>query len=259
MPSALAIAAHPDDIEFLMAGTLVLLREAGWAVHYFNLSSGQCGSDRIPAARLRVLRRREAREAARVLGATWHSPLTDDLEIFYGDKLLRRVAAVVREVKPSIVLTHALEDYMEDHTETARLAVTAAFARGMPNYRTQPRRAPWAGDTAVYHGMPHGLKDRLGREVRAGCWVDTGRVQELKRRALACHVSQGAWLDASQGMDSYVSVMDAMGRAMGRQSGRFSYAEGWHRHNPLGFGAEDADPLRDALGPAFLAASVRRG
>jgi len=37
---ALAIAAHPDDIEFVMAGTLRLLRDAGWEVHYLNLSTG---------------------------------------------------------------------------------------------------------------------------------------------------------------------------------------------------------------------------
>lgn len=252
MPSALAIAAHPDDIEFLMAGTLVLLRGAGWDIHYLNLASGNCGSATIPAARLRGIRRREARAAAAVLGARWHPPVTDDLEIFYGDRLLRRVAAVVRAVKPAIVLTHALDDYMEDHMATARLAVTASFARGMPNYRTVPSRRPWPGDLALYHAMPHGLRDRLGRGVTAGCWVDTGAVQEIKRRALACHASQGTWLDTSQGMDSYVAVMDAMARDMGRQSRRFSFAEGWHRHNPLGFCAPEANPLREALGGAFL-------
>ena len=69
MPSALAIAAHPDDIEFLMAGTLLQLGRAGWDLHYFNLSTGNCGSAVIPGSRLRVVRRREAREAARRLDA----------------------------------------------------------------------------------------------------------------------------------------------------------------------------------------------
>ena len=40
---AFAIAAHPDDIEFYMAGTLLLLRERGWAIHYMTLSTGSCG------------------------------------------------------------------------------------------------------------------------------------------------------------------------------------------------------------------------
>ncbi|MFZ4593238.1 MAG: PIG-L family deacetylase, partial [Verrucomicrobiaceae bacterium] len=44
MPSALAITAHPDDIEFVAAGTLLLLKEKGWDIHYFNVSRGNCGS-----------------------------------------------------------------------------------------------------------------------------------------------------------------------------------------------------------------------
>ena len=253
MPAALAIAAHPDDIEFLMAGTLLRLRQAGWETHYFNLSSGNCGSATIPGGRLRQVRRREARAAAKFLGAVWHPPIADDLEIFYEDGLLRRVAAVVRQVVPSIILTHAPVDYMEDHTNTSRLTVTAAFARGMPNYRTVPRVRAVAGDVTLYHALPHGLRDPLGRPVVAGAWVNTGSVQEAKRAALAKHVSQRSWLDESQGMDSYVRAMDDFGREQGRQSRRFAYAEGWQRHSHLGFCAPEADPLRDALGPEYLA------
>ena len=42
--AAMAIAAHPDDIEFLMAGTLRLLAEAGWETHYLTVANGSCGS-----------------------------------------------------------------------------------------------------------------------------------------------------------------------------------------------------------------------
>ena len=41
---AMAIAAHPDDIEFMMAGTLILLKESGYEIHYMTLSDGNCGS-----------------------------------------------------------------------------------------------------------------------------------------------------------------------------------------------------------------------
>ena len=44
MPSAIAIAAHPDDIEFCMAGTLLLLKRAGWEIQYLNVSRGNLGS-----------------------------------------------------------------------------------------------------------------------------------------------------------------------------------------------------------------------
>lgn len=252
MKRVLAIAAHPDDIEFLMAGTMVLLARRGWSLHYFNLSTGNCGSATVPAAKLRGLRARESRAAARVLGAKWHAPVADDLEIFYGDRLLRRVAAVVRRVQPSVVLTHALVDYMEDHMQTARLAVTATFARGMPNYRTSPRVPAWSGDAVVYHAVPHGLRDPLGRRATARAWVNIGEARELKRSALACHASQRSWLDQSQGMDSYLQAMEDFGEELGRLSGRFAVAEGWTRHHPLGFAPLDSDPLQDALGAAHL-------
>ena len=247
-PAALAIAAHPDDIEFMMAGTLLRLKAAGWAIHCCNVASGSCGSMTLTAAQARRVRRREAQEAVRRLGAVWHPGFADDLEIVYETKLLRRVAALVRDVRPTIVLTHSPEDYMEDHMATARLAVTATFARGMPNFRTEPRRPAAGGDATVYHAQPPGLKDGLGRAVAAEVFVDVTEVQPTKRAALAAHASQHAWLDETQGMSSYLEAMEETARAVGRSSGKFRLAEGWRRHNALGFCAETADPLRDALG-----------
>src|SRR5882672_9819550 len=103
---AMAVAAHPDDIEFMMAGTLLLLKQAGYEIHYLNLSSGNCGSVQHRAARTRSLRRREARRSAKILGAHYHPSLTDDLEIFYEDRTLRRLVAIIRAVEPTILLTH---------------------------------------------------------------------------------------------------------------------------------------------------------
>jgi N-acetylglucosamine malate deacetylase 1 len=247
MPAALAIAAHPDDIEFLMAGTLLLLREAGWEVHCFNVARGNLGSMHHPPARIAAIRRREARAAAKLIGATWHPPICDDLQIFYEDRSIRRVCAVVREVAPGIVLTHSPEDYMEDHMITSRLAVTAAFAHAMPNYRTLPKRKATSQEVTVYHAMPHGLCDGMRRLIAAETYVNTTAVHATKRAALACHDSQKAWLDVTQGMDSYLTAMDEFSRETGRLSQKFIYAEGWRRHSHLGFCQEDADPLRGAL------------
>ncbi len=252
MKSSIAIAAHPDDIEFYMAGTLLLLKKAGWEIHYLNLASGHCGSLSRSAAATRLLRRREAERAARLLGAHYHPSLVDDLEILYELKTLRRLAAVLREVKPTIVLTHSPQDYMEDHTNACRLAVTAAFARGMPNFKTLPPRAATAGDVTVYHAMPHGLCDGLRRRIRPGAFVNTTSVHQVKRAALAAHASQKAWLDASQGLDSYLLALDELSRAVGRMSRRFQHGEGWRRHLHLGFSATDSDPLARALGSDYL-------
>ena len=249
--SAIAIAAHPDDIEFVMAGTLLLLKERGWEIHYCNLSSGNCGSARHNAATTRRLRLAEAKRAAKILGAHFHPPIADDLEILYDLKLLRRVAAVIREVKPSIVLTHSPEDYMEDHMNTSRLAVTAAFSRGMPNFVTAPRRSPVEGDVTVYHAMPHGLRDGLRRPVLAESFVNTTSVQTIKLTALAAHRTQKEWLDVSQGMNSYLRAMEDASLAVGKMSRRFKHAEGWRRHSHLGFSGTATDPLRDAAWKEF--------
>src|SRR5438477_833995 len=190
MKSAIAIGAHPDDIEFYMAGTLLLLKQAGWQVHYLNVASGNCGSVNWKPARTRAVRRREAQQAAKILGARWHGSMCDDLEILYEIGLLRLFAGVIREVKPAVLLTHSPQDYMEDHTNTCRLTVTAAFARGMPNFRTNPRRVAVPGEVAIYHAMPHGLRDPLRRRVVAGAFVNTTSVLSLKREALARHRSQ---------------------------------------------------------------------
>jgi LmbE family N-acetylglucosaminyl deacetylase len=252
MPSALALAAHPDDIEFMMAGTLLLLAEAGWAVHYMNVSSGNLGSLSMSLAETARVRRREARRASALLGAAWHPPICDDLQIFYEDRTIRRICAVVRDIDPAVILTHSPTDYMEDHMTTARLAVTAAFARGMRGYRSTPGRKPVNGPVTIYHASPHGLRDGLRRLIRPGAFVDTTSVHDRKRAALALHESQRRFLDRTQGMDDYLNTMEEFSAAMGRLSGRFRHAEGWRRHGHLGFSATEVDPLRDALGERCL-------
>jgi N-acetylglucosamine malate deacetylase 1 len=248
MPSALAIFAHPDDIEFVAAGTLLLLKQRGWDIHYINLCRGNGGSVQMDGPTTAKQRLAEAQEAARILGAHFHPPICDDLELTYAVPYLRQVTAIVREAKPSIVLTHAPSDYMEDHMAASRLAVTAAFSHGIPNFHSEPPRDAYFHDVTVYHAMPHGLRDPLRQRLQAGLYVDTRSVHSQKRLALAAHESQKHWLDVSQGMDSYLISMDEASAALGELSGRYTQAEGWRRHLHVGFSSQDVDPLRDALG-----------
>ena len=251
-PIAIAVVAHPDDVEFFAAGTLVRLKQAGWSTHYLNVSNGDCGSlvtDRSETARIRTA---EARAAAAILGAEFHESLAADMLIFYEERLLRKLAAVIRAVQPRIVLTHSPEDYMEDHMNTARLAVSAAFVRGITNFESDPPVPTYGTDVTVYHAMPHGLCDGLRRPIEPDCYVDITAVQETRRRALAAHASQKDWLDATQGMGSYLDTCDAMSREVGRRSGRFTHAEGWRRHLHLGLSASDTDPLAEALGDSCV-------
>jgi LmbE family N-acetylglucosaminyl deacetylase len=251
MPRVLALFAHPDDIEFRAAGTLLLLRQHGWELHYCNLSNGNLGSAQMNLTRTAKVRQAEAKAASRLLGAQWHPSICGDLGVLYSAPLLRKVCALIRKVDPHVILTHPPQDYMEDHMNTCRLVVSAAFARGIPNYRTQPSRKPTLTPVTLYHSMPHGLLDPLRRPVEPEGFVDISAVQSEKKEALACHHSQKHWLDLTQGPDSYLQALDLDGAALGKRSGRFRFAEAWTRHLHLGFGAEDDHPLRDVLGRAY--------
>lgn len=244
---AFAVCAHPDDIEFMMAGTLIQLQGAGYEIHYMTIANGSCGTVDQDVDTIVRIRRQEALDATSLIGAIYHESLCNDLEIFYDLPLLRRLSAVMREVAPDIVLTHPPRDYMEDHMNACRLAVTAAFGRGIRNFRTEPERAPVDNPLTLYHAMPIGLRDPLGRRVYPGLYVDISDVIETKRQMLARHRSQKEWLDASQGIDSYLQHMLNMSREMGEMSGRYRYAEGWTRHLHYGFCEPDDDPLAEAL------------
>lgn len=259
MKTALAIAAHPDDIEFLMSGTLMLLRKAGYEIHYWNLASGCCGSSQHDAATIARIRRSEAKAAAKAIGAVFHESICDDLAIFYDRPTLAKVAAGVREVAPEILLTHSPTDYMEDHTNACRLAVSAAFTRGMPNFPTDPPRDAVTGAVTVYHAQPYSHRDPLGKLIEPELVVDTTDLIDLKKKMLALHASQKRWLDESQGLDSYLDTMAALDAEVGRMSSIFQYAEGWRRHLHLGFCGPQDDPLRTALKERVLVAAKFTG
>jgi len=259
MKSAIAIAAHPDDIEFLMSGTLMLLRANGYQIHYWNLANGCCGSSKHDAQTIARIRREEAYAAARAIGATFHESICNDLEIFYDRPTLAKVASVIRDVGPEIVLTHSPVDYMEDHTNACRLAVTAAFARGMPNFATDPPRPAISGTVTVYHAQPYSHHDPLGNLIEPAIVVDTTDLITQKKQMLSKHASQKQWLDESQGLDSYLDTMAELDAKVGRMSSILKYAEGWRRHLHLGFcGAED-DPLRTVLKERVLVAAKYAG
>jgi N-acetylglucosamine malate deacetylase 1 len=245
-----AVGAHPDDIEFNMAGTLALLAAAGFEPHMMNVARSNLDSNHLPEAEITRIRLDEANRSAAVLEAVYHPPLVDDLMIFYEDRLLRQVAAVVREVRPTIVLLPSLNDYMEDHTNTARLVVTACFSRAMRHYATDPPQAPTAQDVYLYHAQPHLNRDGMRNLVAPELFVNVTRAMETKLKMLGCHASQRQWLDETQGLDDYLESMRQAGAEVARMCGRpgWQYAEGFRRHSHVGFSAADRDLLSEVLG-----------
>ncbi len=154
----------------------------------------------------------------------------------------------MREVRPDILLTTSRYDYMEDHEYAARLACSAAFNRCLPAYVTDPPVPACNKPVAVYHALPHGLMDMMRRPVVPEFVVDVSDVMTVKREMLARHQSQKAWLDATQGMDAYLESMAEVCREVGSRYGGCAYAEGWRRHNHMGYCAPDFVPLQTLLG-----------
>jgi N-acetylglucosamine malate deacetylase 1 len=242
-----AIGCHPDDIEFMMGGTLWLLKAAGCELHYMTIANGSCGTAELGIEEIVSIRAKESRQAAAMLNAVYHASLVNDLEVLYTLDLVRRVTAIIRNVRPDILLLPSPEDYMEDHSNTARIAVTAAFCRGMPNFHSIPSQLPIQHDVTLYHALPYGLTDGMRRPIDPDFFVDATGVIEAKENVLACHVSQKQWLDASQGLDAYLVAMREMTAQVGAMSGRFRYAEGWRRHSHLGYTRQECDPLQEIL------------
>jgi LmbE family N-acetylglucosaminyl deacetylase len=108
--SALAIGAHPDDVEFGCGGTLAKWAASGCVVHLLVLTDGSKGTwdPHADVAALVQARQGEQREAARRLGATGEVAFLGEVdgELEESRPLCGRVAEVIRRLQPQVVLGH---------------------------------------------------------------------------------------------------------------------------------------------------------
>ena len=247
----LALFAHPDDTEFLCAGTLFLLADRGAAIHVATLTAGDCGSTVLPSAEISRVRLKEGKRAAALLGARFTSLKEKDLLVLYDRPTLRKVMELVRRVDPSLVFTHSPSDYMLDHEIVSRLCQTACFGAMAPNFRTGARKPsrPLRAIPHLYYAQPAGCTDILGKEVMPSLCVNIGSSLERKQRMLACHESQQAWLKSQQGMTGPVDNIRKMAAWTGALAG-FEWAEGFRQH--LGQGFPSGDKLGELLGDSII-------
>jgi LmbE family N-acetylglucosaminyl deacetylase len=251
MPSVLALMAHPDDIEITCAGTLILLKRAGWEVHLATMTAGDLGSMTRSRAAIAKLRRREAAASAKLLGGGYTCLGFDDLTVAYGEKPKRVVTGLLRAVKPDLMILHSPDCYMADHTESTRIAREAAFASTIPNWKAsfngRPAR-PCTRMPAILYADPIDQVDHLGRRVPARYVVDITSAIDLKEKMLAAHDSQRSWLRQQHGEDEYLNWMRRTGTRRAEDFGKDSvkYAEGFLPH--LGHGFPHEDVLTPALG-----------
>jgi LmbE family N-acetylglucosaminyl deacetylase len=106
---ALAIGAHPDDVEFGAGGTLAAWSDAGTDVHLLILTDGSKGTWNADddLAALVATRRQEAQAAATTLaGATVHFGPFVDGELRGDDAIVRVVCETIRRVRPDVLLGH---------------------------------------------------------------------------------------------------------------------------------------------------------
>src|SRR5262249_54744631 len=121
--TVLSVLAHPDDAEFLCAGTMIrLAREHGWQVHIASMTAGACGTTEMSPDEISRVRRAEGARAAERIGGTYHCLEEKDLLIVYGERPLEKVVRLARATRPQIMLTHSPADYMLDHEMTSSLA-----------------------------------------------------------------------------------------------------------------------------------------
>ncbi|MDD4189709.1 MAG: PIG-L family deacetylase [Mangrovibacterium sp.] len=243
--TALGLFAHPDDAEFVCAGTLSLLAKAGWKVHIATMAPGDKGTAEYTREEISRIRKAEAARAAGLIGATYHCLEFEDVYIFYTREAIQKTTALIRRIRPDIVFTASPADYMVDHEMTSRIAQTACFSSGIKNLEIE--ESQFEPVPYLYYCDPMEGKDILGHPVHPDIYMDISGEVEIKERMLACHESQRNWLLVHHKIDEYILSMKRLAEERGKEAG-MEYAEGLRQH--LGHGFPQDNILREILGEA---------
>lgn len=228
---ALAILAHPDDAEFLCAGTLIRLRQDhGWEIHVASMTPGDCGSAEHGPKEIANIRRSEGAAAAHSIGATYHCLEERDLRVIYNESVIEKTVKLINKVHANLLLTHSPDDYHMDHEQTSKIVRGAAFAAPIGNFlHGRHEHPPIEHIPHLYYCDPLEGKDAFGNVIKPSFRVDVSHVIHTKAAMLSCHDSQRAWLKKHHGVDSLVDSMKEWGAAQGKACG-VAYAEGFRQH-----------------------------
>jgi LmbE family N-acetylglucosaminyl deacetylase len=161
--TALAIVAHPDDMEFGTAAAVARWTSQGKTVVYTLVTSGEAGIDRMSPDEAGPLREREQRASAAIVGVDTVEFLGHpDGMLEYGLPLRRDLAAAIRRHRPDIVITSNFRETfgpgmlnMADHVVVGRAVVDAvrdAANRWVFRDLVDEGLEPWGGVRAVLAG-----------------------------------------------------------------------------------------------------------
>jgi len=182
----LAIAAHRDDVEQTCGGTLLRMAARGLHTAILDLTRGEAGSRGTAEER-----GREAEEAAKLLGVGWRKAL--DLPDGAVENTLEnriKIARVLREVRPRVVILPYWQARHPDHAITATLGYEACFLAGLAKIETGT--APHRPFKIVYAS--------LYADVRPSFVVDITPFIEQRHAALMAYQSQYATQAAGGGL-----------------------------------------------------------
>ena len=215
----LAIGAHPDDIEFLCAGTLAKYKRLGHEVAMAVATNGEVGSSTLSKPEIAAVRRAEAEASAAVIGAQFHWLGYPDEFLFNDAGTRLRFIDLVRQVRPDLVLCHDPEnDYHPDHRTSGQIVWDIHVMVTVPNIVTD--HPPCAKiPEIIYMDTTGGVNFIPNR------YVDISSDIDRKRVMLGCHKSQEQWM-----IDMYevppVPMMESFSRMRGFQCG-CAYGEGF--------------------------------
>ena len=192
--SAMVIFAHPDDAEFVSAGTAAVWAEQGCEITYLAGTSGDKGASDpdIPTRKLIEMREQEQRNAAEILGVKHVEFLRYEDATLVADLDLRlAITRMIRKHKPEAVICqdpskrYESRDYIQhpDHIAMGEAALAAIYPSAR-DHLTFPQ--------LVEEGYePHKVKYvfMIGAP-EPDVWIDTTHVFDKKVAALKAHTSQ---------------------------------------------------------------------
>jgi len=145
----LAIAAHRDDVEQTCGGTLLKAAQQGQRTGILDLTQGEMGTRGTAEDRAH-----EAADAAKILGVSWRGALDipdGRVENTYENRL--KVATVIREIKPRVVILPYWKGRHPDHYTASVLGYEACFLAGLA--KLDPRKALNSQPSAISQTTSH--------------------------------------------------------------------------------------------------------
>jgi N-acetylglucosamine malate deacetylase 1 len=175
----LIIAAHPDDAEISVGGTVVSLKAQGATVGILDLTSGEPTPFGTPE-----IRRQETAAASAILGVDWRENLGLPNRALVADLDARRlVAGTIRRLKPRILLTHYWEDAHPDHVAASALVDAARFWSKLSK-TDLPGEAHYPARILYFFSL------HLRLHIQPSFVVDVTDHHATKMRAVECYHSQ---------------------------------------------------------------------